>query len=298
MRSTTRISLHAMFEPPTNARLRQEVLTQSFERVSYEFGREASIILDTFADSGAACCFLRLCPSESGVIRFEADGPYGLESCASGGWLLKSANVLLPTYWIPQFPMFRKFDTNGRMLAEEPASLAAFTPESSIEITTRGDVVLECAVWRLPSQSSEFIEALERPLVLECQPIFMLASHTSFRGPADVYAYLVHGQVYENRFDWRRKRKICSELEAYSLYVALHGLEPPPTRSFTVCSSSRSFFPLSHDKQRTGAGITASGRISWNRTIDSTTVPCCCWNLPSRKRRTAPSRIRCARRRP
>ncbi len=40
-----------------------------------------------------------------------------------------------------------------------------------------------------------------------------------------MYAYLVHGQVYENRFDFLRKRKICSELEAYSLYLALHGLE-------------------------------------------------------------------------
>jgi hypothetical protein len=95
----------------------------------------------------------------------------------------------------------------------------------TIEITTGGATHLECAIWRLCPEASAIIEALGQPLVLERQPIFMLSSHTALRGPADVYIYLVHGQVYENRFDLRRKRKICSELEAYSLYVALHGLE-------------------------------------------------------------------------
>jgi len=97
--------------------------------------------------------------------------------------------------------------------------------ESSIEIATHGDVAMECAVWCFPAGASGFVDELERPLVLEGQPIFMWASHTSFCRPADVYTYLVHGHVYENRFDWRRKRKICSELEAYSLYVTLHGLD-------------------------------------------------------------------------
>jgi hypothetical protein len=35
----------------------------------------------------------------------------------------------------------------------------------------------------------------------------------------------VHGHVYENRFEWRYKWKVCAENEAYSIYVALHGLE-------------------------------------------------------------------------
>ncbi len=53
----------------------------------------------------------------------------------------------------------------------------------------------------------------------------MLSSHTSFSSPSDLYAYLIHGHAYENRFDPLHRRKICSELEAYSAYVALHGLE-------------------------------------------------------------------------
>src|SRR6266550_1516340 len=57
------------------------------------------------------------------------------------------------------------------------------------------------------------------------QPVFMWGSHTAFRGPADVYRYLIHGHVYENRFEWRRKWKTCAENEAYSIYVTLLGLE-------------------------------------------------------------------------
>ena len=35
----------------------------------------------------------------------------------------------------------------------------------------------------------------------------------------------MHGHVYENRYEWRYKWKICAENEAYSLYVALLGME-------------------------------------------------------------------------
>jgi hypothetical protein len=116
--------------------------------------------------------------------------------------LLTPVDGRFPAYWVP------------------PTSV-----ESTIELEARSNSYLDCAVWRLPEAATELVVALGRPLVLERQPIFMLSSHTAFRGPGDVYAYLIHGHVYENRFDFRRNRKICSELEAYSLYLALHGLE-------------------------------------------------------------------------
>ncbi|TMH54811.1 MAG: hypothetical protein E6H53_18050 [Betaproteobacteria bacterium] len=156
------------------------------------------------------------------------EGAYGLESCASGGWLIRPVDAWRPVYWIPRFPTLRRCDAQGRILTEEPATLQGFRPtleESSIEIAGRGDASLDCTVWRFPADASGFIGELQRPLRLELQPIFMLASHTSLCGPAGIYNYLVPGDVYENRFDWRRKRKICSELEAYSLYLALLGLE-------------------------------------------------------------------------
>jgi hypothetical protein len=218
-----------MFEPPESAVLRHEIQSDLFARSSWEVSGHASLVLDQFGDaSDASCCFVRLAPREATIARLVVEGGYGLESCPSGGWLLKPIEPRRPTYWIPRFPIFRKFDAHGRMLAEEPAALLGFKPaleESSIEIAARGDATLESAVWCFPAGASGLIDELERMLVLEGQPIFMWASHTSFCGPADLYAYLVHGQVYENRFDPRRQRKICSELEAYALYVALHGLE-------------------------------------------------------------------------
>jgi hypothetical protein len=223
------LALRDLFEPPQSALLRHEVECDSFGRSSWEVSGQASFVLDQFRDAGgASCCFVRLASGEATTARLVVEGGYGLESCPSGGWLLKPTEARRPTYWIPRFPIFRKFDAQGRILAEEPAALLGFKPalgESSIEIEARGDATLECPIWCFPAGASGFIDELERPLVLDGQPIFMWASHTSFCGAADVYTYLIHGHVYENRFDWRRKRKICSELEAYAVYVTLHGLE-------------------------------------------------------------------------
>lgn len=230
MRSSPRVFLlPEMFAPSDGDGLAQVMHTEFFERTTWSAQGQARLILDRFLDgSGAACCFLSLAAGEAGIARFVLPSPYGLQSCPSGGWLLQTADRSLPAYWIPQSPVARRFDPKGRILSEEPASLTAFNPAAgqwAIDIAVRADANLECAVWRLPPEASGLVDALEQPLVLEMQPIFMWSSHTAMCGPADVYRYLVHGQVYENRFDWRRKRKICSELEAYSLYVALCGLE-------------------------------------------------------------------------
>ena len=222
------LALRALFEAPESAVLRHEIHGATFARSSWEASGEARLVLDRFRDAGdAACCFVRLAPGE-GSTRLVVEGAYGLESCASGGWLIRPVDAWRPVYWIPRFPTLRRCDAQGRILTEEPATLQGFRPtleESSIEIAGRGDASLDCTVWRFPADASGFIGELQRPLRLELQPIFMLASHTSLCGPAGIYNYLVHGDVYENRFDWRRKRKICSELEAYSLYLALLGLE-------------------------------------------------------------------------
>ena len=225
----SRLALRDLFEPQQSAGLRHEIQCDIFARSIWEVSGQASFVLDQFPDAGgASCCFVRLASREAATARLVVDGGYGLEACPSGGWLLKPTEPRRSTYWIPRFPIFRRFDAQGRILAEEPASLLGFKAgleESSIEFAARGDATLECSVWSFPEGASGFIAELERPLVLEGQPIFMWASHTSCSGAADVYTYLVHGHVYENRFDWRRKRKICSELEAYALYVMLHGLE-------------------------------------------------------------------------
>ena len=224
------IVARSLFEPPKAVQeLQREIQTEVLKRTRWDVPGYGSVVLDGFRDAGGALCsFLRLAPGAERTVRFVLDGAYGLESCYSGGWLLRPVAGDLPTYWVPRTPVFRSLDAQGRILTEQPASFRALEPTSvasTIELEARSDTYLDCTVWRFPAAAAEFVAALDRSLVLERQPIFMLSSHTAFRGPADLYAYLVHGQVYENRFDFLRKRKICSELEAYSLYLALHGLE-------------------------------------------------------------------------
>lgn len=223
------ITLQDIFEPREDEHLRWELKTDAFARGRRDGTCEPHLVLDRFSDSGgASCCFVRVGPDLAGIARFTLKGSYGMACCPSGGWLLRPAHASLATYWVPRSPMLRTLDFQGRILSEEPAPLTAFTPtaaETTIDFATRSGFYLDCAIWRLPPEAAELVEDLVRSVVIEQQPIFMLSSHTSFCGPPDLYAYLIHGHAYEDRFDSLHKRKICSELEAYSAYTALHGLE-------------------------------------------------------------------------
>ncbi|HTS21083.1 MAG TPA: hypothetical protein VMN79_04660 [Casimicrobiaceae bacterium] len=220
--------LHELLDPPGPGAASTLVRGGPIERLACEVAGGARLVIDRFGGPGtASCCFFShaLGPGQTALFRLR--GIYALEACPSGGWLLKPVDAQLPTYWIPQAPVARGFDALGRIVSESPCSLRAVTPaaaETALELAVRTKANLELAVWSLPAGTG-LATSLEQPSALEAQPIFMWASHTALRGAGEVYRYIAHGSVYENRFDWRRKRKICSELEAYSLYVALRGLE-------------------------------------------------------------------------
>ena len=222
-------ALQDIFSATANAAGRPVVSAARSARTRYAIDDRGDAIFDEFADtSGARCCFLR---SNRGLARnlsLSLQGDWRVQSCASGGWLLQSRLSGEPSYWIPQGPVARTLDRHARILSEEPATFAGLEASANglgIEIAIAGDGQLDCVVWRFPAGATDLIAGLERPLTLELQPMFMLGSHTNFCGPADVYRYLVHGHVYENRFEWRYKWKVCAENEAYSLYLTLHGLE-------------------------------------------------------------------------
>ncbi len=223
------IALRDIFERRADDEVQPMVRSDLFTRGVRSLAGRASLVFDGFTEGdGASCCFLRIAPAPSGVVQIALEGVYGTEACPSGGWLLRPTRPDLVTYWIPRPPIFRARDSQGRILSEEVASLTSFVPTAAgttLGIASRGGFDLDCVIWCLPPEASELVDNLLRPVVLEQQPIFMLSSHTSFRGPADLYAVLIHGQAYENRFDFVRKRKVWSELEAYSAYLALHGLE-------------------------------------------------------------------------
>jgi hypothetical protein len=226
--SSVPVLLHEVFAPAEEAGARS--LTDG-ERFQWDALGAASpgIVLDRFRDAGgASCCFLRLTAVSRQNVDVVLDGSYGTQSCPLGGWLLRPTDARRPSYWVPLAPVLRARDAKGRILSEETAPVSAFLPGAqgtTIVLGTRGELDLECVVWCLPPAAARLVEELQTARVLERQPLFMLSSHFDLRGPSDVYRCLIHGTVYENRFDPVRRRKISSELEAYSLYVAMHGLE-------------------------------------------------------------------------
>ena len=226
--SSVPVLLRDVFAPAEGAASRSSTDAGRIERHAHD-AESPELVLDRFPDAGgASCCFLRLTATARRNVDVVLDGGYGTQSCPSGGWLLRPSDAQRPSYWIPLAPVLRARDANGRILSEETAPVGAFLPgalSTTIVLAERGGLDLECAIWCLPPAAVELVEELQSTRVLERQPLFMLSSHFNLRGPSDVYRCLIHGAVYENRFDPVRKRKIASELEAYSLYVAMHGLE-------------------------------------------------------------------------
>ena len=221
--------LEQLFEHPAASGFRQVLQSETFSRIHRDLDGGATLVLDSFPATGkASCCFLRLAESDIPSARFTVQGGYRIVSCPSGGWLVKPAEATLPSYWIPHTPLLRTFETSGRILSEKPTAIVDFEATSSglaVEIKTSSNMQLDMTLWCFAPEDSKIPAELERPITLEKQALYLWTSKAGYRSPADVYLYLVHGHVYTNRFLWPRGWKICSELDAYGLYVLLQGLE-------------------------------------------------------------------------
>lgn len=190
-------------------------------------GTVALSIIDNFTESGEACCFLRLPAGEPRIVRFVLEGEYSVKTCAGGGWLLLPAEYELPSYWSPLPFMLRTLDSHGHILKSRTAEILGFDITAQlldVTVTIPADMYLDWVVWRFPVESA-LVAELEKPLILETQTYFTWSSHTLYQKPSDLYAHLLHGHVYENHAVWPRYWTVCSELDAYSLYVTLNGLE-------------------------------------------------------------------------
>ena len=122
----------------------------------------------------------------------------------------------------------RTLDSYERILSEESAPIVGFKASSDelvVEVKIPDNRHLDLAIWCFDTDHANILQELEQPIVLEKQSIFFWTSQTTYQTVADVYLYLVHGHVYTNRFIWPRKWKICSELDAYGIYITLSGLE-------------------------------------------------------------------------
>ncbi len=172
---------------------------------------------------GASCVFLRA----DAAIQLRVDGNYALQLCNAGGWLLHSRDFAAPSYWLPTLATLRRISTQGHILEECTAEWGDFDLDSSgVEIAFAAipeGWTLDAVIWRLDTPT--LIDELQTLAPIETQGYFLLGSHTRYGQPADLYRYLVHGWVYEDRYAWPHKRRICSENDAHALHLVFSGLQ-------------------------------------------------------------------------
>lgn len=227
-------TLAKLFQPSEENRLNPVIRSDQFRRSLLAIADHAAMLLDCFPTvPGASCAFLRVRKGNKRAISFLFDGVAELECCGSGGWIARPSDLTSPSYWIPRIPTLRTLDSNGRILAEEPASVAclSLSPRGLfVEIAVPKGMFLDAVVWQFHTEAAAITTDLNDLKALERQPILMWSSHTLYKEPADVYLYNIHGHIYDNSFVWRQAFgrhtwKVCSENEALSVYISLCGLQ-------------------------------------------------------------------------
>ena len=198
---------------------------QSFVRSHLQV--QGELLLDRFGATGAECAALRFFAVDGQRLTLGVSGGYQFRTAAAGGWLLSPLVDRLDSYWIPQPAMLRQLDATGHILSHRGAAVAGLDISASgqaICLEKPAGHVLDVVVWRIPADETELLRSLQQINTLEGQRYFLWSSHTAYQRPADLYLHLVHGHVYENHEVWPKYWRVCSELDAYALYVTLSGL--------------------------------------------------------------------------
>ena len=175
------------------------------------------------AFEGADCLFLRI----ASATQYRLDGTYRLLRCAAGGWLLASRDPSTSSYWLPTGATLRRVSEQGHIMEERAAEMGGFDLDTTGAAVSFASIpegwTLDAVIWRLDDPA--LIEELQTLAPIESQGYFLLGSHTRYGQPADLYRHLIHGWVYEDRFAWPHKRRICSENDAHALHLIFSGLQ-------------------------------------------------------------------------
>jgi len=225
------ISISDIFDPAPNSRPKEITKASGFFRNHIAHASGLQVISDTFTDIGAKCCFLRIQKNTRKQIRLSISGSYQFTTSPVGGWILEptvqSADDNM--YWIPQSPTLRNLDNDGHILSIQAAGLggaylSTFSMSADIQVPVGNN--LDLVVWKFKLKQYQVIDDLKTPLfTIESQKMFLWSSHTTYHQPSDVYLHLIYGHVYENHEVWPKYWRVCSELDAYALYITLKGLE-------------------------------------------------------------------------
>ena len=213
------ISLESLFEAASRGARLACCWGSYRSRASFN---DLDLLLDSVPKADAACLALRA--TRVGTVRLSLDRVTSVEEIASGGWLVKVGGQANLRYWLPIAPKIHRIEAQGRILEDRgarPSSTFADSAGVALTFEVPDGAVLDCAIWRLPATIADELESLEP---IESQGQFLWGSHTVFRRPADLYRHLVHGLVYEDRYEWPKRWRVCSENDAHALFVTCSGL--------------------------------------------------------------------------
>lgn len=217
---TVSIDLLPLFDPGAACDARTHVAGLS--RIAFTLAGGAGL-LDVDEHFDARCLMLRMVGSGA-AITLRLDDCVAIEAAAAGGWLLSRGPRSARCWWLPRAPVLRWLDEHSRVRREDTAPIAALGLDGragQITIDIPAGAVLDCVLWELPEALAAELATLTPP---EGQGLFLWGSHTVYRRPADLWRHLVHGHVYEDRYEWPLRRKTPSENDAHALGTGLGGL--------------------------------------------------------------------------
>ncbi|HMM75045.1 MAG TPA: hypothetical protein PJ986_05010 [Gammaproteobacteria bacterium] len=180
-------------------------------------------LLDVDERFEARCLMLRIAGRDAPVALRLGDC-VAIAAAAAGGWLLARRPGGGRAFWLPRAPVLRWLDEQRRIRREEAADVAALALDGQaggLTLHVPAGATLDCVLWDLPATLADELLSLDTP---EGQGLFLWGSHTVYRRPADLWRHLVHGHVYEDRYEWPLRRKTPSENDAHALGVCMGGL--------------------------------------------------------------------------
>lgn len=222
-----RLDVAELFCPVAGQTLQVEEVLRGEGFTRFGCRGQVEWILDRLGTSGVECAALRLAAGKGSRLTLGVEGAYKAATPAAGGWLLTPSAKGTDAYWIPQPPTLRQLDKDGHILAHRSAEIGGFDVSAdglAAQLQQPPGHVLDLVIWRLPGEAPDLLQSLEHLTSLERQRYFLWSSHTAYARPADLYLHWVHGHVYENHEVWPKYWRVCSELDAYALYVTLTGL--------------------------------------------------------------------------
>lgn len=199
-----------------------------FLRISYESQEQnVEILADDFG-SNTLCEFIRTGIRGEEYFLLVVPGEYDLLMTKGAGWFLRSRLSGTPHYWLSLQPAARTYDGLGRIVSEAVLPVVKVDREGdesyALFSVPSGYACIESVVWTLPS-NSDLLDELHNLSGWESQRMFMWGSHTEYSGPCDLYNYVIHGVLYENRWSAPEyKWKAFAEVDAFSLFIALDSM--------------------------------------------------------------------------